>query len=60
MFYNKNDFLKYNIYSYAYKCRRHRQVLVDALNDPCEEMEFLKEVFACDAKNYHTWAYRLI
>jgi len=42
----------------CYQIWRHRQVLVDALNDPCEEMEFLKEVFACDAKNYHTWAYR--
>jgi len=42
----------------CYQIWHHRQVLVDALNDPCEEMDFLKIIFEYDAKNYHTWAYR--
>jgi len=32
---------------------------VDNINDPCDEMEFIKIVLEYDAKNYHAWAYRL-
>jgi len=42
----------------SYQIWHHRQVLIDNLNDPCDEMEFLKLIFEYDAKNYHTWAYR--
>jgi len=40
--------------------RHHRQVLVDNLNDPVGEMEFIKIILKYDAKNYHAWAYRYI
>lgn len=42
----------------SYQIWHHRQVLVDNINDPCDEMEFIKIVLEYDAKNYHAWAYR--
>jgi len=42
----------------SYQIWHHRQFLVDNINEPCDEMEFIKIVLEYDAKNYHAWAYR--
>lgn len=49
-----------NTYSWmkSYQIWHHRQVLVDNLNDPVDEMETINVVLEMDSKNYHAWAYR--
>ena len=36
----------------------HRQALVQMLNDPSEELEFVAEMLEEDSKNYHAWTHR--
>ncbi|TFY80084.1 hypothetical protein EWM64_g3931 [Hericium alpestre] len=42
----------------TYQVWHHRRLLVMALNDPLDELAFVEEALAIDAKNYHTWSYR--
>ncbi|QDS67447.1 hypothetical protein FKW77_000480 [Venturia effusa] len=41
-----------------YQIWHHRQTIIDRLNDPTGEQEFITEMFALDSKNYHVWSYR--
>lgn len=41
-----------------YQIWHHRQVIVDKLDDPCGEADFMEKMFDRDAKNYHVWSYR--
>ena len=38
--------------------RHHRQVIVDWLRDPSQELDFTAQILKEDAKNYHTWQHR--
>ncbi|CAB1337411.1 unnamed protein product [Coregonus sp. 'balchen'] len=38
--------------------RHHRRMVVEWLNDPSEELEFISEILSQDAKNYHAWQHR--
>lgn len=38
--------------------RHHRRMVVEWLNDPSEELEFIADVLSQDAKNYHAWQHR--
>lgn len=40
--------------------RHHRQVIVDWLRDPADELEFTAKILKKDAKNYHCWQYRSV
>jgi protein farnesyltransferase/geranylgeranyltransferase type-1 subunit alpha len=42
----------------SYQVWQHRRIVVAALGDPANELQFSAENLARDAKNYHTWAYR--
>jgi len=42
----------------SYQIWHHRQVLVDKLNDPVDEMQLIKMILEIDSKNYHGWSYR--
>lgn len=41
-----------------YQIWHHRQLVIDRLNDPSGETEFIARMFEKDAKNYHVWSYR--
>ncbi|KAI9797034.1 MAG: CAAX geranylgeranyltransferase alpha subunit [Piccolia ochrophora] len=41
-----------------YQIWHHRQVLMDHLDDPSGETDFIAQMFVEDAKNYHVWSYR--
>lgn len=47
---------------HSFLCRHHRQVLMSSREHfptlPAQELDFLKEMFAQDSKNYHVWTYR--
>lgn len=36
----------------------HRQALVEMLNNPAGELDFVEEMLVEDSKNYHAWSYR--
>lgn len=38
--------------------RHHRRMVVEWLNDPSEELEFIADILSQDAKNYHAWQHR--
>lgn len=38
--------------------RHHRRVLVEWLQDPSRELEFIADILNQDAKNYHAWQHR--
>lgn len=38
--------------------RHHRQLIIEKLNDPSGELEFVKLILGEDSKNYHAWSYR--
>ena len=38
--------------------RHHRRMVVEWLNDPSEELEFIADILNQDAKNYHAWQHR--
>lgn len=38
--------------------RHHRRVLVEWLQDPSQELEFIADILNQDAKNYHAWQHR--
>ncbi|KAF2405624.1 protein prenylyltransferase [Trichodelitschia bisporula] len=41
-----------------YQIWHHRQTIINALNNPDGETDFISKMFAKDAKNYHVWSYR--
>jgi protein farnesyltransferase/geranylgeranyltransferase type-1 subunit alpha len=41
-----------------YQIWHHRQTIIDRLDDPTGEQEFISQMFALDSKNYHVWSYR--
>ena len=41
-----------------YQIWYHRRVIVERLGDSSRELNFTKEVFKEDAKNYHAWSHR--
>jgi protein farnesyltransferase/geranylgeranyltransferase type-1 subunit alpha len=41
-----------------YQLYHHRQCIIDRLNDPLKEIEFLNGCLRDDAKNAHVWCYR--
>uniref|UniRef100_A0A8D3AP68 Protein farnesyltransferase/geranylgeranyltransferase type-1 subunit alpha n=1 Tax=Scophthalmus maximus TaxID=52904 RepID=A0A8D3AP68_SCOMX len=38
--------------------RHHRRMVVEWLNNPAEELEFIADILSQDAKNYHAWQHR--
>lgn len=38
--------------------RHHRRMVVEWINDPTEELEFIADILSQDAKNYHAWQHR--
>lgn len=38
--------------------RHHRRMVVEWLNDPSEELQFIADILSQDAKNYHAWQHR--
>lgn len=42
----------------TYQVWHHRQLLVEILQEPDAELDFIKTILDIDSKNYHTWAYR--
>ena len=45
-------------YEKNYQIWHHRQLVIDRLDDPSGETEFIARMFEKDAKNYHVWSYR--
>ncbi|KAF2842837.1 protein prenylyltransferase [Patellaria atrata CBS 101060] len=45
-------------YQKNYQIWHHRQTIIDALDSPEGEAEFIAQMFERDAKNYHVWSYR--
>uniref|UniRef100_A0A7M4G0D6 Protein farnesyltransferase/geranylgeranyltransferase type-1 subunit alpha n=1 Tax=Crocodylus porosus TaxID=8502 RepID=A0A7M4G0D6_CROPO len=41
-----------------YTVWHHRRVLVEWLQDPSQELEFIADILSQDAKNYHAWQHR--
>ncbi|XP_016132965.1 protein farnesyltransferase/geranylgeranyltransferase type-1 subunit alpha-like [Sinocyclocheilus grahami] len=41
-----------------YQVWNHRRMVVEWLNDPAEELQFVAEILSQDAKNYHAWQHR--
>ncbi|XP_014767770.1 protein farnesyltransferase/geranylgeranyltransferase type-1 subunit alpha [Octopus bimaculoides] len=41
-----------------YTVWHHRQVIVEWLDDPSEELAFTASILSLDAKNYHAWQHR--
>ncbi|KAL9095662.1 MAG: hypothetical protein Q9165_002094 [Trypethelium subeluteriae] len=41
-----------------YQIWNHRQTVVDRVDSPAGEAEFIARMFEKDAKNYHVWSYR--
>lgn len=51
-----NDLAKNNMKNY--QVWQHRKLIVTALGDPSNELEFAARVLQEDSKNYNTWVYR--
>ncbi|KAL7275230.1 CAAX geranylgeranyltransferase alpha subunit [Rhizina undulata] len=41
-----------------YQIWHHRQLIIDAIDSPQGETQFIRQMFDKDAKNYHVWSYR--
>lgn len=41
-----------------YQIWHHRQLVVDRLDSPDGETDFIAQMFEQDSKNYHVWCYR--
>lgn len=53
-----NGNIKYNDGFPNSSSRHHRRMVVEWLNDPSEELEFIADILSQDAKNYHAWQHR--
>ena len=42
-----------------YQIWHHRRCIVQTLNDPSAEKDYLDTIFESDDKNYHAWSYRV-
>lgn len=42
----------------TYQVWHHRQLLIEQIQEPGDELNFIKTILDIDSKNYHTWAYR--
>jgi len=40
--------------------REHRRWVVEKINSPLKEIQFIDMVLSSDNKNYHAWSYRQI
>lgn len=54
---------KYQLYQqkiFLLENREHRRWLIENINKPLNEIEFINEVLSEDNKNYHAWSYRYL
>ncbi|KAG4093914.1 farnesyltransferase [Neocallimastix lanati (nom. inval.)] len=42
----------------CYQLWHHRQFIIEILNDPMDELQFIYDMLINDSKNYHAWNYR--
>lgn len=38
--------------------REHRRWIIEKINSPLKEIQFIDKILLSDNKNYHAWSYR--